>query len=145
MWTRLHIIHFIKKSKFFALKVSSLVKMMFSLITPFTLHFDDVSSPWTLLLFSGLAISDLGCLLTLIWSNISVTPGVVDADLPFDTIEVSYLVSGMPHYTFSRISCCITAIIVLERCLCIVAPLKVWNMNVFFFLSISFFLFLSFF
>ncbi|CAG5130210.1 unnamed protein product, partial [Candidula unifasciata] len=72
----------------------------------------------------GLALADLGCLITLVWTNICYTPAFSDYDLPFDTIEFQYLTSGMPHTTFTRITGWITAIITLERCLCITMPLK---------------------
>ncbi|CAG5115105.1 unnamed protein product, partial [Candidula unifasciata] len=71
-----------------------------------------------------LAVSDIGCLATLIWTNICFTPAFIEADLPFDTIEVTYLTSGIPHVTFTRVTGWITALITLERCLCITAPLK---------------------
>ncbi|CAG5125237.1 unnamed protein product, partial [Candidula unifasciata] len=41
------------------------------------------------------------------------------------SIAVIYLVFGMPHFAFTRVSGCITAFITLERCLSIVMPLKV--------------------
>lgn len=75
--------------------------------------------------FSGLAISDLGCLSTTIWFSISFTPAVAAADVPFDVPGVAYLIGALPHLSFSRITSWITAIITLERCLCIILPLKV--------------------
>lgn len=56
---------------------------------------------------------------------IFLTPAVIAADLPFDSVDVSYLVTGMQHFAFTRVSGCITALITLERSLSIVAPLKV--------------------
>lgn len=79
----------------------------------------------TNVLHAGLAVSDIGCLLTLIWINICCTPAFITADLAFDSVELQYLTSGIPHTVFSRITGCITAFITLERCLCITAPLKV--------------------
>ncbi|XP_005100341.1 allatostatin-A receptor-like [Aplysia californica] len=77
----------------------------------------------------GLAISDLGCLVTLIWHNICFNPLFNELDLPFDPIDVQtlYLTAGWPHVTFTRITAWITAFITFERCLCIALPLKVKN------------------
>lgn len=69
-------------------------------------------------------MSDLGCLVTVIWTNISLTPAFITADLPFDVLEVLYLTAGMGHLTFTRVSSWITAIVTLERCLCVIAPLQ---------------------
>lgn len=76
-------------------------------------------------IISGLAVSDLASLITMCWTCISYTFIVVAANLPFEILDVAYLISGMPHFAFVRVSSCITAMITLERCLCIVAPLKV--------------------
>ncbi|XP_005100342.2 allatostatin-A receptor [Aplysia californica] len=75
----------------------------------------------------GLAISDLGCLVTLVWHNICFNPLFHAADLPFDSIEMQYLTGGWPHVIFTRVTACITAFITFERCLCIAIPLKVKN------------------
>ncbi|CAG5122730.1 unnamed protein product, partial [Candidula unifasciata] len=71
-----------------------------------------------------LSVSDLVGLILLAGSCICLTPAVVQANLPFDSIEVSYLIFMMPHFAFTRVGACITAFISLERCLSIVAPLK---------------------
>lgn len=73
----------------------------------------------------GLSVSDLLSLITMCLGNIGMTPAVTAADLPFDSMEVSYLVVGTPHVSFSRVTSWITALIALERCLCVIAPLKV--------------------
>ncbi|CAG5114702.1 unnamed protein product, partial [Candidula unifasciata] len=72
----------------------------------------------------GLSISDLGCLVTLIWLNICFTPSFQQADLPFDPTGILYLTAGWPHVIFTRVTSWITAFITLERCLCIALPLK---------------------
>ncbi|BFZ07874.1 hypothetical protein BsWGS_10913 [Bradybaena similaris] len=79
-------------------------------------------------LYPGLALADLGCLTTLVWTNICYTPSFSAYDLPFDPTEFQFLTSGMPHTTFTRITGWITAVITLERCLCITMPLKVRSM-----------------
>lgn len=61
----------------------------------------------------------------MLWTCIFLTPGVVASDCPFASVDVTHLVSGMPHYLFTRVSTCITAKITIERCISIVAPLKV--------------------
>ncbi|BFZ07850.1 hypothetical protein BsWGS_10889 [Bradybaena similaris] len=73
----------------------------------------------------GLAVSDLGCLVTTIWYNICMTPVFRDADLPFDVDDMLYLLGGWTHATFARITSFLTAFLTLERCLCIAMPLKV--------------------
>ncbi|CAG5124062.1 unnamed protein product, partial [Candidula unifasciata] len=47
-----------------------------------------------------------------------------DAELAFDPFELQYLTGGYVLTAFSRITSWITAIITLERCLCITIPLK---------------------
>lgn len=76
-------------------------------------------------LYLGLAISDLGCLVTVIWMDIFYTPAVAAADPPFDVLETAYVTAGLTHVTFTRLSSWVTALITLERCLCIIAPLQV--------------------
>ncbi|CAG5128614.1 unnamed protein product, partial [Candidula unifasciata] len=71
-----------------------------------------------------LAITDLGCLSTLLWTNICMTPAFYSLDLPFEPIQFQFVTSGIPHVMFSRISSWITALVTLERCLCITMPLK---------------------
>ncbi|KAH9519147.1 hypothetical protein Btru_074842 [Bulinus truncatus] len=73
----------------------------------------------------GLAISDLGCLVTLIWLNTCFNPLFNQSDIPFEAVEVQYLTAGWPHVSFTRVTSWITAFITLERCLCITIPLKV--------------------
>ncbi|GFO08202.1 chemosensory receptor b [Plakobranchus ocellatus] len=73
----------------------------------------------------GLAVSDLGSLLTLQWLNICFNPLFQQADLPFDPLQIEYITGGWPHVCFVRITGLITAYITLERCLCITMPLKV--------------------
>lgn len=80
--------------------------------------------------FAGLAISDLGCLVTIIWTNLCLNPSFNSLDLPFESVGFQYLTSGWPHATFTRVTSWITAFITLERCLCITAPLKVLQQTV---------------
>lgn len=76
-------------------------------------------------LLAGLSSSDLGCLITLIWTNICYNPAFNDLDLPFSPIDFQYLTGTRLHIVFTRVTGCITAFITLERCLCVAMPLKV--------------------
>ncbi|BFZ17050.1 hypothetical protein BsWGS_20089 [Bradybaena similaris] len=77
-------------------------------------------------LLTALAVSDLICLLALIWNNICLNPLFSQKPfIPFDIFEIVYMTAIWPHVVFSRISACITAFICTERCLCIVFPLSV--------------------
>ena len=74
----------------------------------------------------GLALSDLGCLITLQWLNLCFNPLFRYAPgLPFESFELEYLTAGWPHVCFARVTGLITAYITMERCLCIAMPLKV--------------------
>ena len=73
----------------------------------------------------GLAISDLGALLTLVWMSVCFSPAFKTLPLTFDPDQVQYLSAGWPHVCFARITSYITAYITLERCLCVTLPLKV--------------------
>ncbi|CAL1538192.1 unnamed protein product, partial [Lymnaea stagnalis] len=73
----------------------------------------------------GLSISDLFSLITVAWLNISQTPLFASQKLPFIPLEVAYLTGGWPHVFFTRITTWITVYITLEKCCCIVAPMKV--------------------
>ncbi|XP_012945531.1 uncharacterized protein LOC106013687 [Aplysia californica] len=74
---------------------------------------------------SGLAVSDLCSLLTMIWICICVTPLFYLSELPFDPRDIMYLTGVTPHFLFVKIATFITAFITFERCLCIAVPLKV--------------------
>ncbi|CAG5130370.1 unnamed protein product, partial [Candidula unifasciata] len=71
-----------------------------------------------------LSVADLCSLITMVFTCILLTPALMDADVPFASIEVSYLVSAMPHFAFTRVSSCITALITLEKCISVAAPLR---------------------
>ncbi|CAG5119118.1 unnamed protein product [Candidula unifasciata] len=75
----------------------------------------------------GLATSDLGSLITLLYANVSFMPDFMALDLPFVGGDVMYI-STWCHLIFTRVSTWITAYITLERCLCVTAPLKVKNL-----------------
>ncbi|KAI8770993.1 rhodopsin [Biomphalaria glabrata] len=74
----------------------------------------------------GLAISDLGSLITLIWMSVCFSPWFRQSPhIPFDAKDIQYLTAGWPHVCFARITSWITAFITFERCLCIAQPLRV--------------------
>ncbi|XP_059140930.1 tachykinin-like peptides receptor 86C [Physella acuta] len=73
----------------------------------------------------GLAVADLGSLLTLIWMSVCFSPWFHYSDIPLDAKDIQYLTAGWPHVCFARITSWITAFITFERCLCIALPLKV--------------------
>ncbi|CAG5128584.1 unnamed protein product [Candidula unifasciata] len=75
----------------------------------------------------GLATSDLGSLITLLYANISFLPDFLALNLPYVGNDVMYI-SSWCHVLFTRISTWITAYITLERCLCVTTPLKVKNL-----------------
>ncbi|XP_012946978.1 uncharacterized protein LOC106014239 [Aplysia californica] len=77
-------------------------------------------------LFS-MAISDTGSLMGLFYVSISFNPWLVNADLPFDPLDLQHLAGGWVHILFARITSWITAFVTFERCLCIALPLKVKN------------------
>lgn len=69
-------------------------------------------------------MSDLASLLTQIMASIWLTPAVNTADLSFEVIGIYYLTAGIPHLTTTRVASWMTAIITLERALCVIAPLQ---------------------
>ncbi|CAG5135392.1 unnamed protein product [Candidula unifasciata] len=75
----------------------------------------------------GLATSDLGSQVTLLYTSISFLPAFAALDLPYVQYDVMYI-SAWCHIMFTRISAWITAYITLERCLCVTAPLRVKNL-----------------
>ncbi|CAG5122374.1 unnamed protein product, partial [Candidula unifasciata] len=73
----------------------------------------------------GLAVADLGCVITMFYSSFGYNPVFASMDLPFELQAVTYVSGGYPHIYFNRITSCITVFITFERCLCIAMPLKV--------------------
>ncbi|CAG5129603.1 unnamed protein product, partial [Candidula unifasciata] len=75
--------------------------------------------------FLGLAISDMCCLLTLLWISICMNPLVISSGVPWVATDFTYLTGAWPHHISGRITSYITVYITAERCLCIIFPLKV--------------------
>ncbi|CAG5117697.1 unnamed protein product, partial [Candidula unifasciata] len=74
-------------------------------------------------LFS-LTISDLGSLVFLFFLNLCWIPAVGKLDLPFYPDQMIYFLF-YGHVMFTRVTTGTTAWIAMERCLCIITPLKV--------------------
>lgn len=75
--------------------------------------------------FFGLAISDLGSLLGLLWGGVCVNPLFINSNVDIVPPEILHLTSGIPHICFVRITGWITVFVTAERCLCITIPLKI--------------------
>ncbi|GFR99520.1 chemosensory receptor A [Elysia marginata] len=83
--------------------------------------------------FIGLAIADIGCLLTQIWLGVQNIPPFRDLAnwlLPFDPADPVFrnATAAWPHICFLRITGLVTAHATLVRCLCIAMPLQVKTM-----------------
>ncbi|BFZ03208.1 hypothetical protein BsWGS_06247 [Bradybaena similaris] len=50
----------------------------------------------------GLAVADLGCLLTMFYSSFGYNPAFGSLGLPFDIQDVTYVSGGYPHVYFNR-------------------------------------------
>ncbi|GFO04175.1 chemosensory receptor a [Plakobranchus ocellatus] len=76
----------------------------------------------------ALAVSDLICCIMAFWTYLCYVPAFRDMPgLPFQSVEVS-LETGQTFRPYViRTGALITAFITLERCLCVVIPLKVKN------------------
>lgn len=80
--------------------------------------------------FIGLAVADIGCLITQIWLGVLYIPPFRDLAnwiLPFDPADPIFrlVTAAWPHICFLRITGLVTAHATLVRCLCIAMPLKV--------------------
>lgn len=85
------------------------------------LGFSDTSN----ISLTALALSDLGCLTTDQWINVSGNPSFVSSGVPWVISDIVYLTVGCLHASFGRITSWITAFITLEKCLCVIVPFKV--------------------
>ncbi|XP_059175943.1 proteinase-activated receptor 1-like [Physella acuta] len=74
----------------------------------------------------GLAVADVGVLLTMVGFSVIYNPMLMTSVADMDVINaVNYVALGWPHVLFSRIVACLTTYITFERFLCVVMPLKV--------------------
>ncbi|CAL1534772.1 unnamed protein product, partial [Lymnaea stagnalis] len=74
---------------------------------------------------TALAISELCSLVTLLWFNVCLNPLFLHSEVPMMPSEVQHLTGGWPHACFARVTAWVTVYITAERCLCIIAPLRV--------------------
>lgn len=75
--------------------------------------------------FFGLAISDMICLITLLWASVCMNPLFTASGMPWFPLEVMYLSAAWPHVSFSIITSWVTAYVTAERYFSIALPLKV--------------------
>ncbi|XP_059168502.1 uncharacterized protein LOC131950399 [Physella acuta] len=74
---------------------------------------------------TALALSDIGALITLQAYNLMVNPWFLRAELPVVAIDLAGISAFYPHNYFIRVCGFITAFSALERCCCVLLPLKV--------------------
>ncbi|GFS05656.1 chemosensory receptor A [Elysia marginata] len=75
--------------------------------------------------YFALGISDIFCVTFLTWNAICFIPDFADSDVPFVSREIVIPTGGFTSDVFSKTTTWITAFISLERCLCVVFPLKI--------------------
>ena len=75
--------------------------------------------------YCALCISDILCIIAFSWNALCFIPAFTDLDLPFIPSEIVIVTGGSAVEIFSETTAWITAFISLERCLCVVFPLKV--------------------
>ncbi|GFO37462.1 chemosensory receptor a [Plakobranchus ocellatus] len=73
----------------------------------------------------SLAVSDLLLTLLALWSNILYIPQFSSFNTPLRADEMFFVTGGVARMFVSRTGALITTYIALERCLCVIAPLKV--------------------
>ena len=74
----------------------------------------------------ALAVSDLICSILTAWGVLCFIPAFRDMpSLPFVSTEIASVVGGSFRIYVTRTGGMLTALITVERCLCVVAPLKV--------------------
>ena len=75
--------------------------------------------------YFALGVSDILCVTCLTWNAICFIPAFADSELPFLSREFVIPTGGFTSDMFQKTTAWITAYISLERCLCVVFPLKV--------------------
>ena len=75
--------------------------------------------------YSALSISDIFCILFLTWHAICFVPAFSNSDIPFEARKFVIPTGGHTSAIFLKTTAWITAYISLERCLCVVFPLKI--------------------
>ncbi|RUS84168.1 hypothetical protein EGW08_008055, partial [Elysia chlorotica] len=77
--------------------------------------------------FFALCISDFLCIVAIAWKAVCFIPAFANSDLPFRPSEIAITTGGAVSNIFGGTTAWITAYISLERCLCVVFPLKIKN------------------
>ncbi|XP_059163142.1 FMRFamide receptor-like [Physella acuta] len=77
------------------------------------------------IILTALAISDTGAQVTLQVFYLIMNPWIMNSGLVVNPLETSTAAAIYPHYYFIRVCGFITAYAALERCVCVVSPLKV--------------------
>ncbi|RUS84169.1 hypothetical protein EGW08_008056, partial [Elysia chlorotica] len=77
--------------------------------------------------FCALCISDCLCIVAFAWNAICFIPAFANSDIPFRAREVAIPTGGAVSDVFCGTTAWITAYISIERCLCVVFPLKIKN------------------
>ncbi|GFR85783.1 chemosensory receptor B [Elysia marginata] len=77
--------------------------------------------------YCALCVADMLCVATLTWTAICFIPAFANANLPFVAAEMVIPTGGSMGDIFCGATAWITAFISLERCLCVVFPLKIKN------------------
>ncbi|GFR84303.1 peptide receptor GPCR [Elysia marginata] len=77
--------------------------------------------------YVAMAVSDLGCLLTLMWICLVYFSGTIlaQSDIQLDIPRVAGFTGSWPHNAFSRTTALLTAWVSLERCVCVMCPTRV--------------------
>ena len=74
--------------------------------------------------YCALSISDMFCIIFLTWHAICFVPAFYDWDIPFEARKFVIPTGGHTSAIFLKTTAWITAYISLERCLCVVFPLR---------------------
>ena len=74
--------------------------------------------------YFALGVSDLLCVIFITWHGICLLPAFGNSDFPFDPLSMSIPTGGRTSSMFQKTTAWITAYVSLERCLCVVFPLK---------------------
>ncbi|GFR78147.1 chemosensory receptor B [Elysia marginata] len=77
--------------------------------------------------YCALGVSDIFCIIFITWNAICFMPVFAESNLPIVASEIVIPTGGITSVIFIDTTAWITAFVSLERCLCVVFPLKVKN------------------
>ena len=75
--------------------------------------------------YFALGISDILCIIFITWNAICYIPAFANSDIPFNSRKFVIPTGGHPSIAFLKTTGWITAYISIERCLCVVFPMKI--------------------